>query len=398
MSSPAITVEGLWKQFRMYHDKNRYLKTTILTGHRARYDEFWALQDISFEVPRGETFGIIGSNGSGKSTLLKCLTGIITPDRGSIKIDGRVAALLELGAGFHPDLSGRENIYLNGAILGMSAKEIEANLDNIVEFAELGEFIDSPVRTYSSGMTVRLAFSIAINVDPEILIIDEILAVGDLSFQQRCYERIETLRNDGRTILIVSHGLGDIARLCSNVAWIDKGHLRRLGTSYEITDEYIAQTHSGSVSLEVDQGERWGSGEAQINTIALFDERGAAATTIQTGHRLHIDVSYTNNASIEDLVIDVQINHLHGVLVWKSSSKESSQLLLSNQREGSARLEIPSLPLLEGTYLVTISLVDSTGVHEYDHWGKALRFDVHQNQIHDTGLIAIEAKWTNNHL
>ena len=395
MSSAAITVEGLWKQFRMYHDKHRYLKTTLLTGQRSRYDEFWALQDISFKVPRGETFGIIGSNGSGKSTLLKCLTGIITPDRGSIKLNGRVAALLELGAGFHPDLSGRENIYLNGAILGMSAREIETNLENIVEFAELGEFIDSPVRTYSSGMTVRLAFSIAINVDPEILIIDEILAVGDLSFQQRCYERIETLRNQGRTILIVSHGLGDIARLCSSVAWIEKGHLRLLGTGYETTDEYIAQTRSGINSVEVEQVERWGSGEAQLNTIELLDERGAGATAVQTGHQLFIDISYTNNLLIENLVIEVQINHLHGVLVWKSSSKESLQLSSSEWRESTARLEIPCLPLLEGTYFVSIALKDSTGLHEYDHWEKGLRFDVHQNQIHDSGLIAIGARWSN---
>ena len=191
MTSTAVSVEGLWKQFRLYYDKNQYLKTAILQGSRSRYEEFWALQDISFEVKQGSTFGIIGSNGSGKSTLLKCLTGILSPDRGQIHVNGRIAALLELGAGFHPEMSGRENIFLNGAILGMTSKEIQRKLDEIIDFAGLEHFIDTPVKNYSSGMTVRLGFAVAINVDPEILIIDEVLAVGDVAFQQKCLEKIE---------------------------------------------------------------------------------------------------------------------------------------------------------------------------------------------------------------
>nr|MSZ96913.1 ATP-binding cassette domain-containing protein [Actinomycetota bacterium] len=178
MPSTAISVEGVSKFFRLYHEKNQYIKTAMLRGRRARFEEFWALKDINLEIPTGSTFGIIGSNGSGKSTLLKCLAGILTPDKGKVTHNGHVVALLELGAGFHPDLSGRENVFLNGAILGMTRSEIEKKFDDIVEFSGLDHFIDTPVKNYSSGMTVRLGFAIAINVDPEILIIDEVLAVG----------------------------------------------------------------------------------------------------------------------------------------------------------------------------------------------------------------------------
>ena len=229
MSAPAISVDGVSKYFRLYHEKNQYLKSALLQGRRSRYDEFWALKDVSFDIPQGSTFGIIGANGSGKSTLLKCLAGILTPDQGSVTMNGRVAALLELGAGFHPDLSGIENIFLNGSILGMTRKEMQKSVDKIIDFAGLGGFIDTPVKNYSSGMVVRLGFSVAINVDPEILLIDEVLAVGDASFQRKCLEKIEDFRADGKTVVIVSHGVSEVARLCDQVAWIQKGNSNVLG-------------------------------------------------------------------------------------------------------------------------------------------------------------------------
>ncbi|MFM8529754.1 MAG: ABC transporter ATP-binding protein, partial [Ilumatobacteraceae bacterium] len=201
MTSHAVEVSGLWKKFRLYHEKNQYLKAAVMSGGRSRFEDFWALRDVSFEVPEGEAFGIIGSNGSGKSTLLKCLAGILTAEKGTVHTAGRVAALLELGAGFHPDLSGRENIGLNGAILGMSRTEVQSKFDDIVEFAGLEKFIDTPVKNSSSGMVVRLGFAVAINVEPEILIIDEVLAVGDEEFQQRCFQKIEQFRREGRTII-----------------------------------------------------------------------------------------------------------------------------------------------------------------------------------------------------
>lgn len=274
MTSPSVVIDGVWKNFRLYHDKNQYLKTAILRGGRARYEDFWALQDLNLEIPQGSTYGIIGANGSGKSTLLKCLAGILTPDKGSIKTNGRIAALLELGAGFHPDLTGRENIYLNGAILGMSSKDLTRKIDEIVDFAGLEQFIDNPVKNYSSGMTVRLGFAVAINVDPEILIIDEVLAVGDTTFQQKCYEKIEDFRHDGRTIILVSHGLGDVARLCSTVAWIEKGHLRSEGDGYKIVNDYLGISHNAQVRTSGEVGERWGSGEITITNVEFVDQNG----------------------------------------------------------------------------------------------------------------------------
>ena len=234
MTANAISVTSLSKNFRLYHERNRYIKAAFLRGHRAKYEEFWALKDVSFEVVHGATLGIIGSNGSGKTTMLKCLTGIYTPDEGSIKIDGKLAALLELGAGFHPELTGAENIYLNGAILGMSKRDVQNKFASIVEFAGLEKFIDAPVKNFSSGMVVRLGFSIAAHVEPEILLIDEILSVGDQDFQRKSSEKIEEFRREGRTIVVVSHSLGLVQQLCKQVIWLDKGQIKQLGPAAEV--------------------------------------------------------------------------------------------------------------------------------------------------------------------
>jgi len=234
----AISVNHVWKSFRLYHERNQYLKAAALRGRRARYEEFWALQDISFEVQAGESFGVVGSNGSGKSTLLKILSGVLVADKGSIARHGRLSSLLELGAGFHPELSGRENIYLNGAVLGLKRKEINALLTNIVEFAELEKFIDLPVKNYSNGMYIRLGFSVAVHVDPEILILDEVLAVGDESFQKKSRQRIERFKEEGRTILFVSHDLESVAGLCDSAIWILEGKVKSSGPAREVVDRY----------------------------------------------------------------------------------------------------------------------------------------------------------------
>jgi len=243
MTSPAMSVDGVWKNFRLYHERNRYIKAAMLRGRRARFEEFWALQNVTLDVPHGATVGVIGSNGSGKTTLLKCLTGIYTPERGSITINGNIAALLELGAGFHAELSGTENIYLNGSILGMSKKEIDTKFDSIVEFAGLEQFIDTPVKNFSSGMVVRLGFSIATHVEPEVLLIDEILAVGDQAFQRKSTEKIEQFRREGRTILVVSHSLGLVQQLCDTVVWLDKGSVKMVGAANEVISAYTGNTY-----------------------------------------------------------------------------------------------------------------------------------------------------------
>ena len=239
----AVVVDELWKSFRLYQEKNQYLKATILKGRRAKYREFWALKGVEFEVPHGQTFGVIGPNGSGKSTLLKCMAGILRPEKGRATVHGRVSALLELGAGFHMELTGRENVFLNGAILGLTKREVELRFDDIVAFAGLEEFIDTPVKNYSSGMFVRLGFAVAAHVEPEVLLIDEVLSVGDESFQRQCAEKIEQFRTDGRTIVFVSHGLGQVEQLCERVAWIDHGELADVGPAADIITKYRGESH-----------------------------------------------------------------------------------------------------------------------------------------------------------
>src|SRR3954465_14677836 len=216
----------------------------LVNRKRATYEEFWALDDVSFEIPAGTTFGLIGENGSGKSTLLKCMAKILRPDVGTITTVGKISALLELGAGFHPELSGRDNVYLNGSILGLSTAQIDARFDEIVDFAGLGQFIDTPVKNYSSGMYVRLGFSVAINVDPDVLLVDEVLAVGDEQFQRKCNEKFAELRSQNKTIVVVSHGLGLMRTICDELAWLEHGRVRQVGPSGDVIDKYVAEVQT----------------------------------------------------------------------------------------------------------------------------------------------------------
>jgi lipopolysaccharide transport system ATP-binding protein len=239
VSYVAVSVENVSKSFRLYHERNQTLKAAIMRGRTSVHEDFWALKDVSFEVPAGSTFGLIGSNGSGKSTLLKCLANIYSPNRGSISHFGKLAAMLEVGSGFHSELSGRENIYLNGSILGMSKKQISQKYDEIVDFSGVEQFIDQPVKNYSSGMYVRLGFAIAINVDPEILVVDEVLAVGDAEFQAKCFQKFKEFKTAGKTVILVSHDTGTVQKMCDSVAWLNKGELQDVGAAGPIIAKYI---------------------------------------------------------------------------------------------------------------------------------------------------------------
>lgn len=393
MSNSAVSVENVWKYFRLYHEKNQYLKSTLLRGRRARYDEFWALKGVDFEIPFGSTFGIIGSNGSGKSTLLKCLAGILSPDKGSVSCNGRMAALLELGAGFHPDLSGRENIYLNGAILGMTRSEIDRKLEEIIDFSGLEKFVDTPVKNYSSGMVVRLGFAVATNVDPEILIIDEVLAVGDESFQHRCHEKIESFRQEGRTIILVSHGLMQVAQLCSTVAWLEKGVIQEIGPSYEVIGKYAGQSHDAAPKIEGEIGERWGSHEAEITRAEFVNADGVPVHVLKSGEPISLQIDYTAHMPIKEPVFGIRITHLHGTNVWGSNTKRMGFQPATLNNSGTITLNIPELPILAGTYDLTVALTDQHETFEYDHWERRVRFDVVQYNSFDEGLIQIEANW-----
>jgi len=246
MSEIAVKVDHLSKSFRLYHERNQSIKSTIMRGRRSVHEDFWALKDINLEVPTGSTFGLIGSNGSGKSTLLKCLAKIYYPEKGTISNKGRMAALLEVGSGFHPELSGRENIFLNGSILGMPKKEITRKFDEIVDFSGVEQFIDQPVKNYSSGMYVRLGFAVAINVDPEILVVDEVLSVGDAEFQAKCRQKFIDFRAVGKTVILVSHSMSTVEDMCDHAAWLSHGDLMTVGEAEPTITAYLDSLPGGA--------------------------------------------------------------------------------------------------------------------------------------------------------
>jgi ABC-2 type transport system ATP-binding protein len=242
---PAVVVDNVSLKYRMYKEKNDSLKTALLRGRRSVHEDFLALDGVSFDVPAGSTFGLVGRNGAGKSTLLKCLARIIYPDGGSIRANGKVASLLEVGSGFHPELTGRENIFLNGSILGMSKKDLTRKLDEIIDFSGVRKFIDQPVKNYSSGMYVRLGFSIAINVDPDILVVDEILAVGDAAFKAKCAQKFVDFKKAGKTVIMVTHSMGSLKEMCDQAAWIDQGRLVTVGDAPSVIAAYMESVDKG---------------------------------------------------------------------------------------------------------------------------------------------------------
>ena len=398
MSEPAIIVDSVSKNFRLYHERNRYIKAAILRGRRARYEEFWALENVSFEVEHGSTLGLIGSNGSGKSTMLKCLTGIYRPDKGRIAVNGNIAALLELGSGFHPELSGRENIYLNAAILGLSKKDAQRQFDSIVEFAGLERFIDTAVKNYSSGMQIRLGFSIAAHVEPEILLIDEVLTVGDQTFQRKSSEKIEQFRREGRTIVVVSHSLASVQQLCKEVIWLEKGHMMMRGPAAEVISAYTGESYSQHVAMDADFRERWGTEEVRIDRIELLNEGGQKTERIETNGAMTITTQLTAQTSVRAPVVKVSISKLDGDIVWSSTSRKSELGLGNLNSPVVVTIGIPKLPLLEGTYYISVACTDTTGTTDYDHCKNWLRFDVHQSDLFEEGLVAVPSTWTFNHL
>jgi ABC-type polysaccharide/polyol phosphate transport system ATPase subunit len=235
----AVSVDHVTKTFRLYHERNQSIKSAIMRGRTSVHEDFLALKDVTFDVPVGSTFGLIGSNGSGKSTLLKCLAKIYWPNQGTISHNGKLAAMLEVGSGFHQELSGRENIFLNGSILGMTKKEVRRKFDEIVEFSGVEQFIDQPVKNYSSGMYVRLGFSIAINVDPDILVVDEVLAVGDSEFQQKCFAKFRDFKKAGKTVILVSHDMNSVKSMCDHAAWLNHGDLIAVGKAEPTIKAYL---------------------------------------------------------------------------------------------------------------------------------------------------------------
>ena len=399
---PAVIVQNVSKRFRIYRDRKSNLKEAITARKRhTRYDEFWALKDVSFEIARGSTFGIVGHNGSGKSTMLKLLSNIHQPTLGSIEVRGRVSAMLELGAGFHPELTGRENIYLNGAIIGISRKRIDEELDRIIEFSGLGDFIDAPVKVYSSGMYVRLGFSIAVNLDPEILMVDEIVAVGDEEFQRRCFDYMLQLRRQGVTIIVVSHSMTLIQQLCDRAAWLEHGKLLALGSPNEVIDKYLetvneAESERLGSRLKVEgDALRRGTGDVEVTNVEFRDAVGHLGATGRNSEQFTVRVHYKVNEPIEDPVFGIGFHNEHGVHIAGPNSEKSDLRIERLDRDGFIDFTIDDLPLAPGRYEVSAAIVDRSLLHVYDYRDRAFDLTVQPGHAADVvGAISLDGHWS----
>ncbi len=393
MREAAVEVEHVSKKFRLFKEKNNSLKATIMRGRRVVAEDFWAVRDVSFEVARGEAFGLIGENGSGKSTMLKCLTRIYRPESGRIAINGKVSALLELGAGFHPELTGRENVFLNGAILGLTQKELRRRFDGIVEFAGIGKFIDEPVKNYSSGMYVRLGFSVAINVDPEVLLVDEVLAVGDENFQRRCNEQFADLKAQGCTIVLVSHAMTSVQNMCDRVAWMEHGRVREIGDTRDVIEHY---TGSVQVGRETDGSghPRWGSGEGQVSRVELLDEAGRRVDRLVSGAPATIRIHYEMHEPVAQPVFACYLATITGQPVSAPNTRAEGCVPDKLDGLGHVDLRLDEVRLLPGTYDLTPVLSDLTMMKVFDQRQNLLRFDVERGSIHEEwGVTTLSPRW-----
>lgn len=413
----AIDVRNITKKFRVYLDKGSQLKERILFRKRRRFEEREVLRGISFQARRGEAIGLIGHNGCGKSTTLKLLTKIMYPDSGTIEMNGRVSSLIELGAGFHPDMSGRENIYTNASIFGLTRREIDSRLADIIAFSELEEFIDNPVRTYSSGMYMRLAFSVAINVDADILLIDEILAVGDANFQTKCFNKLKEIKAKGTTIVIVSHSLGQIEQICDRSIWLHEGHIREdgapktVGLAYlefmgqKLQDDNAEQLAAEAAEIEEapppeadppaeepeEVKKRWGSGIARIRSITLKNADGRPQRVFRTGESIHLRLDYKVKKTVEDAVFGIGIFNRDGVQCYGTNTRIDKLSEFSLTEDGSMELVLSEVPLLPGEYLLDLAIESGDGI-PVDYFREACTLEM-ISSVHDVGVTRIPHEW-----
>ena len=359
--------------------------------------EFWALRDLSFEIGGGESVAFIGDNGAGKSSLLKLITRILEPTSGCLTVQGRVAALLELGAGFHSDLTGRENVFLNGAILGLDAAEITRRFDEIVAFAELERFIDVPVRNYSSGMLVRLGFSVATAFQPDILLVDELLAVGDQAFRSRCMQRIRRIQQAGAMVILVSHDINATRKICPRSIWLDKGRIVADGDTDEVTSSYLKSVWSreGEDALpESEHGKRWGSGEAVIRQIEFLDDHGESVEGFQYGSKFTARIQYDARLRIHSPAFGVAIYREDGVHVTGPNTAYADFPIDDIYGSGTVDYVIDALPLTPGRYEFTAAIYDHYSVHPYDHRQREFSFRVLPSEAASReGVVNIPCRW-----
>jgi lipopolysaccharide transport system ATP-binding protein len=397
----VVRFEHVSKRFTLRHERPRsfqeiFLKLTQMKRSPSK-EEYWALTDVSFEIPPGEMVGIIGPNGAGKSTILKLISRIIEPTSGDIEIRGRIGALLELGAGFHADLTGRENIYLNGSILGFGRAEMDLIYDEIVEFSELEHFIDIPVRHYSSGMYMRLGFSIAIHVQPETLLVDEVLAVGDQAFQLRCLQRINEMKQQGVTIILVSHSLDRVRQMCDRAIWLDGGQIQAEGAADQVIEKYVDKVTADSEDAQQEAESSWrrGSHEAEVVRVQFLDGQGQERETFETGETFIARMYYTAHQRIERPVFGVALHEEGGFHVIGPNTGLADYRIQAIEGDGYVDFIIPQLPLLQGTYRFSLAVHDQEGKHSYDYHHQAYTFCVEQPaEIQERfGSIYIPSEW-----
>jgi ABC-type polysaccharide/polyol phosphate transport system ATPase subunit len=424
----VIQFDQVSKRFTLHRQRSRsfqelFLNIRHFTRRPARREQghgkepYWALRDVSFKVAPGEMVGIIGPNGAGKSTILKLVSRIIEPTSGRIDVNGSVGALLELGAGFHPDLTGRENVYLNGSFLGFSKPEMNHIFDDIVGFSGMGRFIDVPVKHYSSGMYMRLGFSIAIHLRPKILLVDEVLAVGDQSFQIRCLDKIQELKRQGIAILFVTHDLESVHKMCDRAIWLDKGQIQIDGPVEQVLEQYVAQVLADSeqtlladevahqpVAARVresgngapgDASRRWGTREGEITRVQILDAQGQERRAFQSGERFVVRMHFAARQRIEKPQFGLALHNANGLHINGPNTVVGGLDIEAIEDTGVVDYVVESLPLLEGTYLLSVILCNYEGTHTYDFHHQAYTFRVRPSEsiAEKYGTFLIPSSW-----
>ena len=401
----AISARGVGKCYPLYA-KPVHRAIELFLPRAKLHKEFWALRNVHLDIRKGSTVGIIGENGAGKSTLLKLLTGISLPTVGTVKVQGRVASLLELGAGFHPEFSGRDNVYLNCSVLGMSEAEIAERYPKIVEFSELGDFIDRPVKTYSSGMYVRLGFAVASSVDPDILMIDEALSVGDAHFQGKCINRLNEFREQGKTTIFVSHDMGAVKSMCQQVVLLHRGEILEQGSAEKVADEYLKRAHErGNERLSLlNRGAnaypRWGSGEIETLEIELLGRDGKTSLVFRNGEPFSVRVRYRAKGRPRKPVFGLGLYRADGTYVngsnheWRRQPIELAEV--EPGEEGEARMDLEGMPLLAGQYYLTVFVYEHglAAPTAIDHREHAVSFEVIDAERLQHGLLSLPMRWS----
>jgi ABC-type polysaccharide/polyol phosphate transport system ATPase subunit len=401
---PLVEVNNVSKRFRLRQETQRSWQDVFIHLFRRERDQnkyFWPLRDVSFTVNPGDSIGVLGPNGSGKSTLLKLISGILSPTVGEITVRGRVASLLELGAGFHQELTGLENVFLNGSIYGMSRTEVQERLDSIISFAELGDFINTPVKHYSSGMYVRLGFSVAIHTDPDLLIVDEVLTVGDTHFQNKCMDAIQLFREKGGTLFLVSHSLDVVESTCTRAIWLDHGRVQADGDTLDVIMQYrnrIAEEENAAnpehLSLTLDSSKRWGTGKVQIVEVEMYDDNGDPRTTFYTGDPMTVRMRYLTRDPIASLTFGMAIHSQSGVHVTGPNTRTGGLEIRNVEGGGEIIFRVPALMLMDGAYVLSVAATNAADSIMYDYHDRAYPFRVYPGRsLERYGLITLGGEW-----